>query len=810
MATSGKARQQSQKLPRDEVAQPSPKRPRKPTPRDEAPRDTVDGLTDEERRKELLYSTLCQDVDDRIREAIFARETSGIEDIWDEDEDQYNGVDDLSQGFANVKTRQALPKDVRDNRSRVFVPITKPKTDVGVARVSEMLLPNDDKPWDIKPTPMPEIEEATKAPPGQMETLGDGSKAPAQVVAQFIIDKAAESAKAEATWIEDKFQEGSVYTELRQVVRDAGRIGTGVIKGPVPILRRNQRWDRTRGLDGQLAVTLQIDETTSPTSVCIRAQDCFPDAGCGDDIHKGEMFAEREYLTGRALRDLAKLPGYDAKCIIEALKEGPRPYLKSRDSRWRQTPGDTSNDAKLFEVFHYYGFATPEQLSALMERGNGRMGDLGAGMEGTTGPDQANDPTADGESNDDGGYSKSPLNKTLTREEYLYLAQVPVVVTMLHNKPIKAELNPLETGRFPYDFFPWEPIKGQPWGRGIPRKMAVAQRILNAAVRGLLENAGLSAGPQIVTTKGAIEPWDGNWEIRGRKGWNFIADGDFPIDDVNKAFAVIEVPSVQAEMSAIIQFALDLADILTNLPMLMQGDQQAGTSPETLGGLKLLFNNAMSPLRVCAKLFDDRLISPHLKKYHDWCMQDPDAPPEAKAGDNQIVAKGSTALIQREEGREFLMQVFPVKDDPTLRIDPAKLIKEMARSNGFNMKDVQYTDEEWDKIQKQKAQQPPPMEPAVEAAKIRSAALLETAKVNAADADKQRQFGEQQAQRQREHDAMMAAIDERIADKRLSMEERKALTMAKASLANGAMTNRTKVDEMQFKMLPQNQSHMGI
>lgn len=805
MATAGKARQLQP--PPDEVAQPSPARRRKKAAEVEAPRSASDGMTEAERRKQFLYDTLCQSVDDQIREAIAARENNGIEQIWDEDEDQYNGVDDMSQAFANVKLRSSLPKDARDNRSKVFVPITKPKTDVGVARVSEMLLPNDDKPWDIKPTAIPDIEQDLQAGPNEMMQLGDGSQAPKAVVAQFIMAKAKEKAEREADWIEDKFQEGSVYTEMRQVVRDAGRIGTGVLKGPVPVLRRNQRWLTTRGKDGQMQVKLKIDEKTSPTSKCIRAQDCFPDAGCGDNIHKGEMFAEREYLTGRALRDMAKLPGYDAKCIIEALKEGPRPYVKSRDSRWRQTPGDTSNDAKLFEVFHYYGFASPEQLEALMDQGNPE--DTGIDrMDGTTGDDQAAEPTAPEQQDDP--YESSPLKSKMSREDYLYLSQVPVIVTMLHNKPIKAELNPLETGRFPYDFFPWEPIKGQVWGRGIPRKMAVAQRIVNAGVRSLLENAGLSAGPQIVTMKGAIEPWDGNWEVKGRKGWHFIGDGEMSVDDVNKAFQVFNIESVQVEMSAIIQFGLDLADILTNLPMLMQGDQQAGTSPETLGGLKLLFNNAMSPLRVCAKLFDDNLIGPHLKGYHDWFMQDPEVPAEMKEGDSEIVTKGSTALIQREEGREFLISVFAVKDDPTLRIDPVKFIKELARSNGFDMSTVQYTDEEWKKIEEQKAKQSPPMEPAVEAAKIRSQALLETAKVNAADADKQRQFDMQLAEQDRQHATMMATIDERIADKKLSMEERKALTMAKTTLANAAMGNRTKVDEMQLKLLPQNTSGLGI
>ena len=768
---------------------------------------------DADRERQRRYDILATTVDQNIREAITARENSGIEEIWQEDDDQYNGIDDLSAPFSMVKTRDQVPRGLkRDGRSKVFVPITKPKTDIGVARVSEMLLPNDDKPWSIEPTPMPDIDAQMDAGPEQQVQLGDGTMAPAAVVAAMVKDQAKGYAEAESLYIEDKFAEGEVYSHMRQVLRDAGRIGTGVIKGPTPVRRVTQKWsvsrapaqaandpasgnvatpNRSNALSGMRAKLTRI-EKIEPTSICVRVQDCYPDASCGDSIHDGAHFTERAFLTGKKLRELAFLPGYDAKAIVMALREGPMPYAKRRDSTYRAKVGDTNFDSKLFEVFYHFAECSPEDLRLLMERGNKY-------------PKAAND---EPESIDDGDEDEdNPLDDVLSKDDQLYLKSVPVMVTMLNGKPIKAELNPMEVGGFPYDFFPWEPVKGQPYGRGIPRKMAVAQRMLNASVRALLENAGLSAGAQIVTTDGAIKPWNGSYEVAGRKGWTFYPN-DSGLDDVRKAFAVFSIPSVTEELRTIIQLSLDFADQFTNLPMLMQGDQQAGTSPETLGGLKLLFNNAMSPLRVIAKLFDDRLIVPHLKRYHDWAMEK--GPENIKGGDSQIIGKGSTALIQREEGREFLMQVFPVKDDPKLKIDPAKLIEEMARSNGFDMSTVQYTDDEWKKIQDDMAKNPPPPEPAVEAAQIRSKALVDAATINAQSSARDLESKERSAQLDRAHDEMMKNIDRQIAEMEQQGKRSDAMMALKADLAKTAQDNRLKSDEMNLKLAPQNKSGLGI
>lgn len=724
-------------------------------------------LVDDYDAHETKRAVLEQRVSQRIHEAMQARASSGIEEIWQEDEDQYNGYDGLNHPQRIVKTRDQLPKRKKAGaQSTIYLNVTQPKTDTGVARVQEMLVPHDDKPWETKRTPIPDLDEAITTNLQTPVTLGDGSVVAAADVAEKMNHAADEAAKKEGLWIEDKFVEGSVYAEMRKVIKDAGRIGTGILKGPVPVEKTTKKWSVKDGI-GVLDVMKKID----PTSRRIRAQDFYPAPDCGDNIHKGSYCVERDFITGRAVADLAALPDYDQGAIAVALEEGPRLIGRGSSDVRRDNIGDTFNDARLFEIYYYYGQVDPEDLLLMgLDRGQ-----------------------TEGESYLD--------------EKDLIGPPVAAIVTILNGRAIKCALNPLETGTFPYDLFPWDVVDGQPWGRGIPRKVGVGQRGLNAAVRKLMENAGLSGGPQIVFDANAVEPEDGIYEIVGRKLWRF--NSSEAISDITKAFASFDIPSMQQELTAIIQFWLEMIDMLSNLPILLQGMLKEGASPETLGGMRLLMANMTSPLRVIAKQYDDYLIVPHLRRYHDWYMQDPNIPANDK-GDTQIAARGATALVQRAEDSDFLVMLWASKDDPSLDLDPKKLIAEIARARGFAIKTVQYTEDEKKKKQAEDAQKEPPMDPRVQAAQIRNEGLQATNDSRAQQAEADRAFKAEQAEADRLAAERMRNFEIQLEMLKLDSDESVSMKDLKAMLAVKAMDFRQKSDEMQFKMLPQNTSGTGI
>ena len=736
------------------------KKPAQPAPEPSRYADEQSRADDEAaQRKAILANT----VNNRIREAKAARENSGIEYQWQDDDDQYNGVDDVTGGGYQGRRTSGNQQPRADGRSRVFLNITAPKTQAGVARVKEMLLPTDDKPWDIEPTPIPELSDEADADPQRQITLGDGTTAKAEDVVAVVLDKARKSAEKMGRWIEDRFVEGDVYAQMRLVIEDAGRIGTGVLKGPYAVARKDRKWitDPTSGI-----TALAVHIRNEPTSRRIDPRDVFPDPSCGENIHNGSYFVERDYLTGRQLRELALTDGYDTAAIVEALKEGPRNRRSDSDnSASLDRIGMTANDSAVYEVYYYYGDCEPSDLAL-----------MGVGLSG---------------------------------DEMLLLG-VPAVVTMLNDRPIKAIVNPMETGEFPYDFFPWKPVAGQPWGRGIPFMMSTAQKILNAAVRALLENAGLSAGAQIAITEGALKPVNGRYEIVGRKLWKFTPTAE--MNDITKAMAVFNIPSMQQELSAIIQFAMQMADEMTNLPQLMQGQNDRegqAQAPQTFGGMTMLMNAANAPLRVIAKQFDDCIVTRHLRRYYDWGMQSDSVPKEAK-GDHQIKALGSTVLVQREAAREFLVQGYQLAADPDLNIDKEKWFAALAKSYGFAVGNIQLGEDEKKQRQQQRAQAQPPQDPRVQAAMIRAKSDAETEAMRSKWQQAEIAARAEEGRNERALQASIAETQRDIQIMKSADARQRTFEQIKADLTKAAMGNRIKTTEMNLKLSPRNKSGLGI
>ncbi len=687
-----------------------------------------------EARKTVLAAVLSK----RRTEAMNARQASGIEQIWREDEDQYNGYDEVNhpsrvgeipalqgrgQGGGHEKNR---------GRSKVFLNITQPKTDAGESRVCEMLLPTDDRPWDLDPTAVPELAQAVDAGSDEPVTLADGQQVPAELVARVVMAKAQTCADDHAKWIEDHFIEGRVYGELRKVFKESARLGTGILKGPFPTARTNKKWITEGGI-----TRLVKQDKISPTSRKISVWDFFPDPAGGENIHEGGYVVERDHLTARQLRRLAKDPEYIAAGVRAALEQGPK--KRARDDRQaRDYPGETrASDTDVFEVWYYYGDIEAADLEAL-------------------------------------GMNDLPEDQT----------HVAAIVTLVNDEIIKAAINPMDSGDFPYDVFPWEPMAGQPWGRGIARKMSVPQRMLNASARAMLENAGLSSGPQIIMRKGLVTPADEHYEITGRKLWFF--EGDDTTNDIREAMAVFNIPSNQAELQNIINFALQMADETAAMPMLLQGEQNPG-QPETLGGQTMRQNNASGMLRRIAKQADDSIFVPHLTRYYDWGMQNG---PEAIKGDLQIKAKGSSTLFQRDQSNQFLMQTGPLVENPKFKIDPEKWFAEMSKANHFDPATIQYSDARWKEIQAQQAQTPPPQDPRVVAATERTKQVQLEAESRTQDLAAEREFEAADREAARQHQAAIKAIEREIqvmefaGRRQISLEQIKALLASKAADVN--------------------------
>jgi hypothetical protein len=700
-----------------------------------------------EERLQAFGQTLAKQRDEWVRD----RYSYGVDKRWLEDEDQYNSKDNIARAASQMmaSVEQGYPvttQHAKAHRSTIFIGMTRQKTNAAEARVADILLPTDDRNWGIEPTPEPYLlgmsrndSPAVDPQTGQPMVDAQGQPLRKKDIARAVMEMARQKAEAMQTEIDDQLTECDYNGELRKVIHDAAVLGTGVVKGPVVTNRTRKAWRPYTDAMGQTIHQIDIIEEKSPASFRTDPRNVWPDPGCGENIHDGKGVYERQKLTAKQIRELAKQPGYMKSQLRKVLEEGPKKsatFQELKDEDQRDIARDT------YELWEYWGEIDHGDLEA-------------CGMN-------------VGEKDE--------------------LRSISACVVFINSTVVKVYLNPLEDGALPYDFYVWEKVSGSCWGYGVPYLMRAQQKVLNAAWRQMMDNAGVSSGPQIVMNPNVIQPADKQWQVSARKIW-FATDD---MDDVRKAFATFEFDSHQAELANIIKMATELADAETGVPTIMQGEK--GAAPDTVGGMQMLMNSANVVLRRLVKQFDDMVTRPHIRRYYDYNMMYNED--EEVKGDFSIDARGSSALLIRDIQNQAFLSLLAAATNPVfgMYIDPQKLFKKALQAQHVDPAEIFKSEEEIEQIkeqQKQAATQAPP-DPRIAAAQIRAQTDIQKVQAqNQGDmaelqtrlqiAQFNAQVRSQEIQAQREIEMMKLATQQNL-----------SLEQIKAQLADTAMRERGK------------------
>jgi len=704
-----------------------------------------------EKREEQLQAfgtSMSHQRDEWIR----SRYSYGVDKRWLEDEDQYNAKDNIAKQASQMMTsvEQGYPvttQMAKPHRSTVYIGLTRQKTNAAEARLADILLPTDDRNWGIQPTPVPTMmamgrdeRMAGDKDTGQpMVDPDSGEPLRMKDIARAAMKLAREKAKAMQTEIDDQLTECDYNGEMRKVIHNAARLGTGVIKGPIVMSRTRKAWQPFKDMEGNVIHQLEIVQEMSPASYSIDPRNVWPDPGCGDNIHHGKGMYEREQLTVRQVRELSKQPGYMKDQLRKVLEEGPKKSatfqeLKDEDQR------DIARD--VYEKWEYWGEVDYDDLKS-------------AGLKMDTEKDE--------------------------------LKSISACVVMINNTVVKVYINPLEDGSLPYDFFVWEKVADSVWGYGIPYLMRAQQKVLNAAWRQMMDNAGVSSGPQIIIKAGAIQPADKQWQLSARKIW-FATDD---VDDVRKAFTAVEFNSYQAELAAIIKMAMELADQETGVPAITQGEK--GAAPDTVGGMQMLMNSANVVLRRLVKQFDDSITRPHIRRYYDFNMMYNED--EEVKGDFTIDARGSSALLVRDIQNQAFLNLLAAGANPVygVYLDTQKLFEKALQAQHIDPAEVLKSEDELEKLKEAAAQpQQAEQDPALAVAQLRGEIEMQKAQVQNQGDMAELQLRQQIAQQ--EHDLRMTelAMTREIEMLKMSNQQNISLETIKAKLAETAIKERGK------------------
>ena len=659
-----------------------------------------------------------------------------IDERWLDDLRQFNGQYDK----VTAATLAA------SGGSKLFVNITRNKVNAAEARLIDILFPTDDRNWGIQPTPVPYLSKIAKdEDPVQNEdgspfVTDEGVQVEKRDIAQGVLEEARERSNGMQDEIEDQLNETNYNSVNRDMVHDAVLYGTGILKGPVILGKTRQKWSEVVDDQGQVAQVIEIVEDLKPGAERVDPWDFFPDMQARS-IDDAEFIFQRHYMSKKALRDLADKPGFLRTQISEVLKQdADNSHTATHLQEMQSMAGISSMDNRRFEVWEYHGPVDKNDLIA-------------AGVE---------------------------------VDEDDVFTDYNGVVWFSENRVIKAVINPADTGEMPYCVFNWEGDDTTIFGVGIPFLMRSSQKVLNATWRMLMDNAGLSVGPQTVINSQVVRPADGNWRLTPHKVWELTDKNG----SVNNVFGSFEINSHMTELIALFQYARQIADEETALPQIAQGEQ--GSATDTASGMSMLMNSANTMLRRVVKNFDDDVTRPFIKRMYDWNMQF--NPKEDVKGDFCIDARGTSSLLVKEQQAVNLMNLMNISASPLLEplTNTAALYRKVVSSMQIEADEIVKSTEEIEletqNMQKQMEAQ-------------------QQAMMQAQQAQQQAPAGDPLAQQKLELEAQKMQMDAQLKGaqiqaqaQKLQLDQQKMASDRELDLAKMAADKGIKVSEMRTKL----------
>jgi hypothetical protein len=635
-----------------------------------------------------------------------------IERRWLLDERQYHGCFHDTQEAALANTPE---------KSAAIINMTRPKTKAWSARLGDLLFPADDKNWGISPTPVPELTESAKeyaakaqAAHEQAAQMVDIHNRDAQVGTQTMppgealkqageladqaldfeakeqeargeMDVAKRASENMSREIDDQLTECQYPKHSRRAIDDLCKLGSGVMKGPLNG-KAAQRWKKVSQIMGGQATDVYklapTAEGNRPIALRVDPWAFFPDTNA-TEMESSESELERHLPNRSQLRRLTKLLDFNKPAVEALLKDGPGHGANSDLDYLAQLRTITNEGSAVtdrYVLWEYHGPLECDEIETIVMMLEGEEA------------------------------------AAKWREDYSELDEVRVIVFFCNDKLLKIEPDwLLDSNETLYSVASFEKsgtsVLG---GYGVPAMMRDPERALRAAFRMLLDNGGLSVGPQIVIDKSKVTPEDGQWKMAPRKVW--LKSGDDITADV-KVFEMFNIPSNTDELVKIIELSLKFIDEMTSLPLIAQGEQGAHIT-QTAGGMSMLMNSANVIFRDVVKNWDDDMTTPMIRRFYDWNMQF--SPKEELKGDMQVEARGTSALLVREIQSANLMLIaqnwssHPILGKALKVYDALRLA---VQSLSINPDDILGTRDEFEQRMKEAAEGQPD-DPRIVAAQI--------------------------------------------------------------------------------------------
>ena len=545
--------------------------------------------------------------------------------------------------------------------SEVYMMLTNTKCRAAAAWLRDALLgQNSEKPWNLKPTPMPELPDDVaeeifqemQEELGKMQQEGIIPNAAqmrqlVQARREMMLNELHEYAVAQVEMMERKMEdqllEGGYIDALSQFIEDLVTFPAAILKGPVVRKRPRLKWVQTG--EGQYDMDVSEEavlewERVDPFNIYPAPNSSGPEDG---------PLCERHRLSRRELRDMIGVDGYNDDAIRAVLDEYGRGGLHD----WLWTDSEKADAEGKSRAYAYT--SNPKDLIDAVEFHGSVQGKLL--IEWGMSEDEIDDP----------------------------LGEYDVEVWLIGRWVIKAVLNPDPLKRRRYYVASYVDIPGAFWGLGLPDIIRDLQDVCNASARALVNNMSIAAGPQVWVDVDQMPPGEELTSIYPLKIWQVSSLGGGGAARQPLGFFMPE-SNAKVLMGVYEKFS-NLADEHSGIPRFLSGESPYGGVGRTASGLSMLQGNASKLLKELLNSIDKKVLEPMLRELYFFNMRYSDDP--ALKGDVQIIARGALSLFEKEtmqvRRNEFLANTAnPIDSQIVGEQGRAEILRETAKSLGLN------------------------------------------------------------------------------------------------------------------------------
>jgi len=549
----------------------------------------------------------------------------------------------------------------RTGGSAIYMMLTEVKCRAAESWLRDILLDAGDPPWDLEPTPLPDLspkdqqqidqafgEEVTRLIQSQgMSPTGMQAIQLRNMVEQDyrfeLLRLAQKRVNGMKLKIDDQFAEGGWLDAFNEFITDLVTFPCAFLKGPVVRRQRTLKWD----MDEAGRTVAVPDERLIPQYERVDPFRIYPEPGI-THIEDGYIF-QHHPLTRSELADMIGVPSYDKDAIREILKYPAKGYswvnplgeqIKEDQERkymtWRRP-------TEMYDALEFWGKVSGQML-------------LDWGMTEEEIPDPAREYDAN--------------------------------VWLIGNYVIKATLNYDPLGQKPYTKTSFIKTPGAFWGRGIPSIIEDVQGVCNAAVRALVNNMGIASGPQVEVNVDRIPPNEDITQVYPWKIWQVLND---PMGVPQPAVRFSQPDDRAGQLMAVYERFARMADDQSGIPAYIYGDTDVKGAGRTASGLSMLMGSAGKGIRQVIMHIDNDVIRKIVYRQFIFNMRYDDD--ENIKGDVRVIAKGVVNLAVKETVNmrrlEFLNATANPIDMQIVGIEGrAAVLREVAKGLSLPADDV--------------------------------------------------------------------------------------------------------------------------